>query len=48
LHQKGISISARDSNVSDPPNVQLFNDSNQVVMDQFTDEIVKMLSSPFG
>jgi len=48
LHKKGIPISATNSNVSDQPNVQLYNDSNQVVIDQFRDEIAKILSPPLA
>ena len=49
LHQiKGVPISARDPNVSDLSNIQMFNNSNQVAIDQFRDKIAEMLSSPFG
>ena len=29
-----------------PPKIQLYNDSNQIVMDKLRDEIVGILSSP--
>ena len=45
LHETGTPITPRDPNVSDPPNIQLYNDRNQLAMDEFRDHITKMLSS---
>jgi len=42
LDQKCVTITTRDPNVSDPPNVQQYNDSNQVATDQFSNEIAEM------
>ena len=45
LHETGTPITPRDPHVSDPPNVQLYNDGNQLTMDELRDEIPKMISS---
>ena len=48
LHLKGTPITPRDLNVSDPPNVQLYNDRNQLAIDELRDYIAEMLSSWHG
>ena len=45
LHNKRISISAREPNLERLPNVQLYNDRNNVAMGKLRAEIVAMLSS---
>ena len=45
LHNKRVSISARDANLERPPNIQLYNDSNKTAMDKLSDEIAVMLLS---
>ena len=43
LHETGIPITPRDPHVSDPPNVQLYNDVNQLAMDELRDKIAEMI-----
>ena len=45
LHETGTPITPRDPHVSDPPNVQLYNDRNQIAMDELRDEIAEMILS---
>ena len=39
------SLSTTEPNLEQPPNVQLYNDSNKIAMNKLRDEIVVMLSS---
>ena len=44
LYKKCMTISTKDPNVVRPPNVQFYNNSNQIFMDKLKDEMAEMLS----
>ena len=45
LHQTGTLITPTNPHVSDPPNVQLYNNVNQLAMDELRDKIAEMILS---